>query len=183
MKRALVILAEDFEELEAVTTMDLLVRAQVEVVSAGLKPGPVRASRNTVILPTSTLDEVMNEKFDLIALPGGLPGADYLAEDERVLGLLRRQVDRNKLLGVICAAPRALISAGVTQGKSITCYPGALDHMDIGTTKITGRPVEIDLPIVTSRGPGTAMDFALTLVELLKGKEIRESVESALVRS
>lgn len=182
MARALVILAEDFEELEAVTIMDLLVRAKVEVVRAGLNEGPVRASRNTVIVPDVVLDEVMDQDFDLVALPGGLPGADHLAEDPRVVGVIRRQVDKRGIVGAICAAPRALVKAGVVKGKSLTCYPHALDEMDTSETTITDEAVTVDLPLITSRGPGTAIDFTLTLIDYLKGKTIRHQVEKGLVR-
>lgn len=183
MKNALVILAEGFEELEAVTVMDLLVRANVEVTSAGLHIGPITASRQTLIVPSLTLDDVNPDQYDLIVLPGGLPGADHLAEDPRVISIVQAQIKRNKLVAAICAAPRVLVKAGVCQDKTICCYPGSLDHMDTSHIEITSDAVCTDLPLITSRGPGTAMDFALQLVELLEGEEKRQTVEEALVRA
>lgn len=182
MKTALIILAEGFEELEAVTVMDLLVRASIQVTSAGLKPGAVKASRHTVIVPGTTLDEVLMQNFDLIVLPGGLPGADNLAADSRVLTLLQKQYARHGLIAAICAAPRVLLAAGIIEGKRFTCYPNSLDPNKCTSAKLTGEAVTVDLPLITSRGPGTAMDFALTLIEHLAGKPKRDEVERGLVR-
>lgn len=182
MSTALIILAEGFEELEAVTIMDLLVRANIRVVSAGLVPGPVQASRNTIIIPTTALNEIIHREFDLIVLPGGLPGADNLAADSRVITLLKQQYARQALIGAICAAPRALFAAGLMEGKKLSCFPKALDHLNIGSAEITGQAVTVDLPLITSRGPGTAMDFALTLIEHLEGQSVRDEVEGALAR-
>ncbi len=183
MKNALVILAEGFEELEAVTIMDLLVRANIEVTSVGLNPGPITASRQTVILPSAHIDDIDPGAFDIVILPGGLPGADYLAGDPRVIRLVQQQVKENKFVAAICAAPRVLVKAGVCHDKTICCYPGSLDHLDTSHIEITSNAVCADLPIITSRGPGTAMDFALHLIELLEGEEKRQNVEDALVRN
>src|SRR4051812_11606156 len=108
MPRVLVPLADGCEEIEAVTIIDILRRAQVEVVVAGLNDGPVRASRGTVIVPDTTLDQALTSDYDMIALPGGLPGADHLAEDARVTALLRKMADQSKFVCAICAAPKAL---------------------------------------------------------------------------
>lgn len=182
MQNALVILAEGFEELEAITVMDLLVRANIEVVSAGLIPGPVVAARQTVIVPNMDLDEALEETYDLVVLPGGLPGADYLVKDSRVIALVREQYHNNRLIGAICAAPRVLIAAGICHDKTLCCYPGSLDQQDTTDIQITNDAVCVDGQIVTSRGPGTAMDFALQLIELLEGTAKRETVEASLVR-
>ncbi|MFL0803318.1 MAG: DJ-1/PfpI family protein [Agarilytica sp.] len=182
MHNALILLAEGFEELEAITVMDLLVRANIEVTSAGLEEGPVTAARQTVVVPNACLAEVMDTAFDLIVLPGGLPGADHLANDERVIQLIQHQAHQGKLVAAICAAPRVLVKAGLCRDKTICCYPGSLDHLDTEHIQITSNAVCTDLPIITSRGPGTAMDFALQLIALLEGEEKRENVESALVR-
>lgn len=185
MTKALIILAEGFEELEAVTVMDLLVRAEIKVTSAGLKPGPVRASRNTVLVPDATLEEVIDEEFDAIVLPGGLPGADHLALHQPLLSRLRKQVDDAKLVAAICAAPRVLIEADIAKGKTITSFPGALaKYGDLSNqdVQVTNSSLEIDLPLITSRGPGTAMDFALCLIEQLVDTEKRDEVEQALAR-
>jgi 4-methyl-5(b-hydroxyethyl)-thiazole monophosphate biosynthesis len=177
--RVLVPLAPGAEELEAVTIIDLLRRAGFTVVVAGLDEGPVQCSRGTVILPDQPLAAVLNEDFDLIVLPGGLPGADHLRDDARVQSLLLRQSDAGRLVGAICAAPKALASAGLLTGRRATAYTGALDESG---TPSTGAAIEIDAGVITGRGPGVAMDFALTLIEQLGGAEARTRVEGPLLR-
>lgn len=182
MMRVLVPLAEGFEELEAVTVIDLLRRAGIEVVTAGLAPGPVRASRRTVLVPDALLDDLVDEAFAMIVLPGGLPGADNLNADPRVHRLLTRTAAAGHYVAAVCAAPKVLAGAGLLDGKSATCYPGSLPAADYPTLQLLTAPVVVDGQVITSRGPGTAMDFALTLIEALAGKEKRDSVEAGLVR-
>lgn len=182
MPRVLVPLAEGFEELEAVTIVDLLRRADIEVVTAGLKPGPVTASRGTVLIPDSDLEAELSERFDMVVLPGGLPGARYLEEDPRVLDLLRRHGAEGGHLAAICAAPKVLARAGLLDGKRATAYPGSVVAAEFPRMTLLEDPVVVDGRTVTSRGPGTAMDFALCLVERLAGPERRREVESQLVR-
>lgn len=176
MARVLVPLAQGCEELEAITIVDLLRRAEIEVTTAGLDDRPVVASRKTTIIPDMTLDEAMEEDFDMIVLPGGMPGADNLDNDPRVHSLLKSMAGSGKFVGAICAAPKVLLNAGLLEGKQATSYPGFLDES-------TGEAVECDGKIITSRAAGTAMDFALTLIEQLVGPEKRAQVEQALARS
>lgn len=180
MADVLVPLAEGFEELEAVTIVDLLRRAGVNVVVAGLNPGPVRGSRKTVIVPDVALDSVLDNDFDMIVLPGGLPGADHLDADTRLRDKLKQTANAGKITAAICAAPKVLASAGLLEGKTATSFPGALD----GKTgiKLSDEAVVKDGNILTSRGPGTAMDFTLDLIEALLGKEQRDKVEGPLQR-
>ena len=180
MKRVLVPLAEGCEELEAVTIIDLLRRAEIEVIVAGLQDGPVRASRGVVLLPDVTLDEVLDESFDMIVLPGGLPGADHLDDDPRIHKLLQQMAEAGKYTAAICAAPKVLANAGILEGRKATSYPGVIDAMELPATQILQDAVVQDGMVITSRGPGTAMAFALTLIEQLEGREIRNAVESPL---
>lgn len=182
MAKILVPLADGFEELEAITIIDLLRRAGFEVISAGLNNQPVTASRKNVIIPDTSIDKVLDEEFDLIVLPGGLPGADNLRDNPQVQSLIQRQHAKGKTIGAICAAPKALAASGILSGKTVTCYPGALDEVDSTGFTITSNPVEIDDNIITSRGPGTAMDFALTLIERVANKSLRDQVAAQLVR-
>jgi len=182
MARALIPLAQGFEELEAVTLIDLLRRAGIDVVVAGLTEGPVTASRGTVLVPDTTLAEVAGDAFDLIVLPGGLPGADHLAADPLLRRLLQRQAAAQGLTAAICAAPRALAEAGLLAGKTATCYPGSVDATAFAGLTLVDAPVVTDGAVMTSRGPGTAMDFALALVERLVGAARREEVEVKLLR-
>ncbi len=183
MLRVLVPLAEGCEELEAVTIIDILRRAGIEVVVAGLRPGIVKASRGTQIVPDMNLDAALQENYDMVVLPGGMPGARHLKEDTRILGLLRKMADEGKYTAAICAAPTVLAEAGLLKGKKATSYPGFLDRMDLPDTHCLTDAIVMDGKVLTSRGPGTAMDFALALVEVLAGHETRHQVEAGLVRA
>jgi len=180
MVKVLVPLADGCEELEAVTIIDLLRRAGVEVVTAGLKPGIVKASRDVQLVPDVTLDVALQDDYDMVVLPGGMPGASHLKEDARILALLKKMAAAGKYTAAICAAPMVLAEAGVLDGKQATSYPGFLDALP-GVT-VSAAAVVQDGKVLTSRGPGTAMDFALALVEVLTGSEKRQQVEAALVR-
>lgn len=183
MTRVLVPLAPGFEDLEAVTIVDLLRRAGIEVVTAGLQPGLVVGARGIPMQPDASLDDVVDQDFAMIAMPGGMPGAENLKNDARLLALLRRHAGAGKYTAAICAAPIALAQAGLLDGKRATSYPGFVDKMSIPGARYLSDPVVIDGHVVTSRGPGTAMDFALELVELLVGKAKRQQVETGLVRN
>jgi len=181
-KSVLVVLAQGCEELEAVTCVDLLRRANVKVITAGLDRNPVVASRKTTLIPDTTLDEAMKRSFDMIVLPGGLPGADNLAGDPRVIDLLKKMARDDKFTCAICAAPTVLAKAGILSGKRATGFPGTLDKMNLPNVTCTGEAVVRDGMVITSRGPGTAMDFALVLIETLVGRETRDLVEERLCR-
>ncbi len=182
MANVLVPLAEGFEELEAITVIDLLRRAGFNVITAGLDDKPVRASRQNVVIPDTSIDKVLNQQFDLIVLPGGLPGADNLRDNESIQLLIKQQHQQHKKIAAICAAPKALAAAGILQGKKITCYPGALNQTDCSDFSVSENAIEIDDNVITSRGPGTAMDFALTLIEQLGNRQLRDTIEAQLVR-
>lgn len=180
MKTALILFADGSEELEAVTVINILRRGGVEVTVAGLHEGPHRGSRGTVLLPDATLDDVLTRDYDMVVLPGGQPGANNLKADARVLKLVRRMHDADRYVAAICAAPSVLATAGLLDGKHATSFPGALDPFP----KVLRQPQAVveDGKLITSRGPGTAMDFALVLVERLVGHARRVEVEAGLVR-
>lgn len=182
MARVLVPLATGCEELEAVTIVDLLRRARIEVVTAGLGPGPVKASRGTVIVPDVTLDEAAHQDYDMIVLPGGQPGADNLEQDARVMAVLKKMAAAGKFTAAICAAPKVLAAAGLLDGKRATSFPGALDNKRYTNIHIETQAVVRDGQVLTSKGPGTAMDFALALIEVLTNRATRDQVESGLQR-
>ena len=182
MPTVLVPLASGCEELEAVTVIDLLRRAGISVVTAGLDREPVRASRGVVLVPDTDLDTALGSDYDMVVLPGGLPGADHLDNDLRVRALLRKMAESGRFTAAICAAPKVLASAGLLAGRQATGYPGVLDALGLTDTTLSSEPVVTDGKVITSRGPGTAMDFALTLIEELVGKEKRDEVEAKLVR-
>jgi protein deglycase len=182
MARVLIPLAPGCEELEAVTVIDLLRRARIEVVTAGLEPGPVKASRGTVLLPDTTLDMALSQNYDMIVLPGGQPGATNLEHDPRIPTLLKRMAAAGKFTAAICAAPKVLAVAGLLDGKRATSYPGTLDAQQFPGIHLDTQAVVRDGQVLTSRGPGTAMDFALALIEVLTDRATRDQVESGLVR-
>ena len=180
-RRVLVPLAEGFEELEAVTLVDILRRAGFEVVVASLAGGPVTGSHGIRIDADAALADVADGEFDAIALPGGMPGADNLKRDARVATLVRRLHDAGRPVAAICAAPMVLDAAGVLDGRRATSYPGFLKDSTRAT--VVDEAVVADRGVITSRGPGTALDFALALVAELAGPAAREAVESRLERT
>lgn len=182
MSHVLVPLAQGCEELEAITITDLLVRAGINVTTCGLDDRPVKASRGMTLVPDTSIDQVCEQTFDLIVLPGGLPGADHLRDNATLQTMLKKHAANDKYVAAICAAPKALAQAGLLDGKTATSYPGVLASLDNTAITISDGAIEIDGKVVTSRGPGTAMDFALTLIELLEGDKKRYEVNQQLVR-
>ncbi len=182
MPRVLIPLAEGFEDMEAVIVCDILRRADVQVTLAGLTAGPVRGARGIRLIPDALLADVAQEAFDVLILPGGRLGSQRLGEDAHLISLLRKRHEQGGMIAAICAAPGVLAAQGLLEGRAVTAYPGTLDphspHYHYQETAVV-----VDGPLVTSRGPGTAMDFALTLVELLLGPETRIQVEAPLQRS
>jgi 4-methyl-5(b-hydroxyethyl)-thiazole monophosphate biosynthesis len=167
MTRVTVPLAEGFEEIEAVTVIDVLRRAEVEVITASLHGAEVRGSHGILLRADASLETLAADTLDGIVLPGGMPGAQHLKEDARVLDLIATLARQGKLVAAICAAPIVLEAAGVLEGRRATSYPG----FDLpSATYLSARVVE-DGHIVTSRGPGTALEFALALVRRLTHPE------------
>lgn len=183
MARVLVPLAQGCEELEAITITDLLVRAGIEVITAGLDGQTVKASRGMTLVPDTDLDTALQQDYDMIVLPGGLPGADHLNNDPRIQQCIKTMAASGKTIAAICAAPKVLARAGLLDNKRATAYPGTLEKLKLASTTLTSDAVVSDGNIITSRGPGTAMDFSLVLIEKLVGREIRNEVEAGLVRS
>ncbi|GMR08678.1 MAG: DJ-1/PfpI family protein [Gammaproteobacteria bacterium] len=182
MANVLVPLAQGCEELEAVTIIDLLRRADINVVVAALTDATIEASRGVKLVADTSLDEALAGEYDMVVLPGGGPGSDNLQNDHRIADLLKTMADSEKFTAAICAAPMVLANAGLLKGKKVTAYPGVLDNMSLPDVTLDPAAVVQDGKVITSRGPGTAMDFALTLIEVLVGKQKRDEVEAGLVR-
>jgi 4-methyl-5(b-hydroxyethyl)-thiazole monophosphate biosynthesis len=182
--KVLIPMATGCEELEAVTLINLFRRAGFTVVTAGLEAErkSVKCARGTVIVPDLTLDQALTEDPDLVVLPGGQPGTNNLMADQRIITLLQDMQRQDKYIAAICAAPMVLGKAGVLEGKSATSYPGCLDSMELSGVNYLEDAVVVDGKVITSRGPGTAMDFGLKLIEILAGTEVRGQVEGGLQR-
>lgn len=179
-KKVVVILADGFEEIEAITPIDVLRRASLEVVLAGLSSKTVSGSHGITFQTDILLDDY-NELPDAIVLPGGLPGAKHLAASKKVRELIIRMNDQKKLVSAICAAPAlALAPTGVLNGKRATCYPGFEKNFS-SEINFSNERVVVDGNIVTSRGPGSALEFALELVEQLVGTAKAQELSQGLL--
>ncbi len=177
--RVLVPLANGVEEIEAVTIIDVLRRAGVEVIVAGLAEGVVTASRGVRLLADVSLDEVTETAFDAVILPGGLGGTQQLRADARIRAILSRSRRGGSLIAAICAAPTVLADAGLLTGKRATSHPSVIDVLAGAHT--SEERVVIDDGLVTSRGAGTAMDFAMALVRLMVGDAKEAELRAAMV--
>jgi 4-methyl-5(b-hydroxyethyl)-thiazole monophosphate biosynthesis len=179
LMRVIVPLAEGFEEIEAVTIIDVLRRAEIQVTVAYLKKNLVTGSHSITVTADKNIDDIHASDFDAIVLPGGMPGSSNLNEDERIIGLVREFSAAGKITAALCAAPMVLGHAGVLEGKQATCFPGFESRMT-GAEHIP-EPVVRDGNIITGRGPGCAIPFALELVASLAGEEkavrLKESMQ------
>lgn len=178
-KKILTILAPGFEEIEAITPIDIFRRAEFEVTLASLDDEKKVHGRNKICIETSTtLDKAKESDFDVLFLPGG-PGAKKLRNDERVLELVKDFNDKNLLIAAICAAPTVLLDAGILAGKKYTAHFSTQEELP----NIQKEPVVVDKNIITSQGPGTALPFALKIVEVLSGKEIAKKIAENICSS
>lgn len=183
-KQALVPIADGSEEIEAVTIIDVLRRAGVEVTVASVGVGKTKqitAARGTNIVADSFIADCADKAWDLIAIPGGTEGADHLAASEILDQLLRSQAKQGKFYAAICAAPAVVLgSKGLLADKTATSHPRFYQSL-IAKEVDTESRVVVDGNCITSQGPGTAIDFALELVEQICGIVKREEVASPLV--
>ena len=179
-KRVLVPLAEGFEEIEAVTIIDVLRRAGVEVTVAGLRPGRVTGSHGIAVETDVALGDVDAAAFDLLALPGGMPGTTHLMEDERILAAVRELHGKGRPTAAVCAAPMVLARAGVVAGVAVTSHPSVRERL--GDADVRAEPCVVRSGnVITSQGPGTSLEFALALVEELVGEEKARELGRAMV--
>lgn len=179
MPNAAVLLADGFEEIEATTIIDVLRRGGVDTRILGLGAGRVRGAHDVVVEVDQLLGDASADPWDMVVLPGGMPGAATLRDDSRVLALVRRQVEGGRRVAAICAAPIVLAAAGVLDGRQATCYPGFED--DLGGAVLSTSRVVVDGKVTTSRGPGTALWFALQLVAQLRGDEVAEDLARGML--
>jgi len=176
----LIPIATGFEEIEAVSLIDVLRRAEIKVIVASVNgQEEVQGANGIVLKADQPLEGISSEDIDMILLPGGWGGTDILAVDEKVQELLKDMNSKNKTIGAICAAPYALHTAGVLK-ENFTCYPSAEEKIRLGGYKPEQKVVE-DGNVITSRGPGTAICLGLYLVKKFVGKEMYEGLRAGLL--
>lgn len=170
-------LAEGFDEIEAATVVNVLGRAGMHVVTAGLPGSRIRGRSGLEVTADRRLDQVDPQGFDALVLVGGNPGYINLGRSQKVLGMVVKFNLDKKLIGAICGAPSILAKAGILEDKMATIYPGM--ERDIPRPK--GRRVVQDGNIITSQGPGTAIEFALKIVETMQGRDKMNEIKDKLV--
>ena len=180
-KRVLIPIADGSEDLEAVTLIDVLRRADLDVtVASAEERRMLTCARGTRITADAMLLDVLAQDFDLIVLPGGMPGAQTLGELEPLAERVRQQAAGGREFAAICAAPAVALHAyGVLKGRRVTCYPGMSDRL--GGSVFVDQPVVVDGNCITSQGPATALEFALTLVERLAGRSKPREVSADML--
>jgi protein deglycase len=179
-KNVLVAVAEGSEELETVCIVDVLRRARANTILASVGKVEVNGSKGIKLIADRQLSACMNETYDLVALPGGMPGAEHLRDSSELIEVLRRQRAEGRLYAAICAAPAvALYPHGLLEGRRATCHPNYA-HLPTNV-ELLDAAVVVDGNCITSRGAGTAVEFSLTLVEQLYGKEKAREVAKGMV--
>lgn len=179
MAKIIIPISNGFEEIEAITIIDVCRRANIEVTIAGVEDLEITGAHGIKIISDTNIENISSDDFDMIVLPGGLPNAYTLAKNEKVQSLLKEFKENNKKIGAICAAPYALHTAGVLN-ENFTCYPSFEQKIKLDGYH-SKDSVVIDSNVITSRGPATAMTFALEIVNILCEEEIYTNVKSGLL--
>ena len=172
MSKVLTILAPGFEETEAVSVIDLLRRAGVQVTVCGLNDIHITGAHEITIMCDTRLEDLSTDDYDCLFLPGGQPGTNNLKGDRRIIDMVQHYHKKQKLIAAICAAPTVLHAAGILVGKKVTGYPSE-KHSLIGSIYQEKNVVQ-DGNIITSRGVGTSLEFALYLIGILKSEEVKK---------
>jgi 4-methyl-5(b-hydroxyethyl)-thiazole monophosphate biosynthesis len=180
MLKAAVILANGFEEVEAITPADFLNRAGIDVVLAGIGGTVIKGAHGISINAGCEIEETPKD-IDCIIVPGGSVGAENIANSKEAISLIREMFGKGKLVAAICAAPAIVLQkTGIIKGKKVTCFPGLENNFKDCT--FTEERVVVDGNIVTSRAAGTAAEFALTIIEILSGKKTAEKIRTGTLQ-
>lgn len=174
-----ILLGEGFEESEALITADLLRRAGVEVALTSLEGATVTSSHGITVQADKTLAEIDTDELEMLVLPGGLGGVESIEMDLFATALIQKARDKGIYLAAICAAPTILAGMGLLDRRQAVCYPGMEDQMGSAVVR-KGAPVVVDGRIVTGEAAGSTFQFALKLVEILKGKAVSQQVRDAV---
>ena len=173
-------LAEGFEEIEALTCVDLLRRAEIEVTTVSMEESKTVTGAHGIEVNCETyFTQVDYSQAEMIVLPGGMPGTTNLLANERLCDHVRNFVDQERWVAAICAAPMILGRLGLLEGRSAVCYTGMEDELK--GAEVPDQKVVVDGHIITSKGPGTAMDFALAIIEALEGQTVAKAVKDDLL--
>jgi len=180
-KKVLVPVADGTEELEAIAIIDVLRRAGALVTIASVSGNrQITTSHGIILIADALIDDCVGREYDLVVLPGGIPGAENLRDSRALIELLKHQRDKNRLYGAICASPALILEHhGLLKNRQATCHPAYVDQLS-NKSRVTSRVV-VDENCITSQGAGTAIDFALALVEQLFGRQQRDEVAASMV--
>ncbi|MCD8018176.1 MAG: DJ-1/PfpI family protein [Clostridiales bacterium] len=179
MSLVYVFLADGFEEVEGLTAVDLLRRAGADVKMVSIMGRQKIQGSHGISVEADMLFDDLTETADMLVLPGGLPGTNYLREHDGLAELLKKQYEAKRWVAAICAAPSVFAGLGFLEGRKATSYPGCVDDTQCGT--YLEEPAVVDGNVVTSRGVGTAIPFALTLIEVLVGKDKAEEIAASII--
>lgn len=179
MMKVVVLFATGYEEVEALSIVDVLRRGGVEVVMAGVTGKTVTSARNIGIVMDQEAHEIDYDEVDMLVLPGGIPGVHNLYDSKLVCDQVRQFKEKGKWLAAICAAPGVLGKCGVLRGENATCYPGIEGELE-GATHVKERVV-ISGHIVTGIGAGASLEFALELLKVIKGEEKSDAIRAAML--
>ncbi|MHB1485929.1 MAG: DJ-1 family glyoxalase III [Saccharofermentanales bacterium] len=179
MKNTFIILAEGFEEIEAVTVIDILRRLKIRCDICGLNSINVKGAHGVVMTADYVFSQMNFDDYDVIILPGGMPGADNLKSDKRLIDLLVKYNDEGKLIAAICAAPIVLKEAGLTEGRKITSFPSC--KPEFTGSEYSTEPVIQDANMITGRGPGTAAEFAFRIADNITAKDAVIALEKTML--
>ena len=171
-------LAPGFEEIEAIVTRDVLKKANIDVKTVGIKDSVVESTNGLKVISDLLIDSVSHKDIEGIILPGGMPGTTNLNECDKLVDLIKFCMENKLLIAAICAAPSILGRLGFLEGKDACCYPGIEGYLK--GAKINKNDVNVCENIITSRGPGTAFQFAFSIVEYIRGSETRSKLEKSM---
>lgn len=180
MKKAVVFLANGFEDIEALATVDILRRGGVDVTVAGVTGEIVTSSHNLKVVTDKLADDINAEDYDAVICPGGMPGATNLKDSQKVIDVLKEAYEKGKIVSAICAAPMVLEKAGVLASKDFTMYPGMEGYAPSGNYK-DNKFVVKDGSVITGAGPAATFDYAFEILANLQGQEIANQVAQGML--